>query len=296
MDIYVRQSEIKSWKDCRRKTAWQYWDGLTKKESTISNADVGIAVHAGLQAHYAGGQPHTALSDWYDNSPKSEEWQQAYTLASIMVNGYLEWLESTGADAGITITGVEREISVPFMERGEDTVYITGKVDLEFLDRFDRPMLMDHKTVATIGQDIMAVMDEQRLTYAVLRKLEDGTDYQGAIHNQLKRVKRTSTAKPPFYERFSVTYNTEQLKNHWRHMQGSITEMLNIREKEMNEEDTHLYLPPNPGRDCSWKCSYTGMCKLRDDGSDWEAYRDEWYTVNLPVRGRTREEDWRTNV
>lgn len=276
-------------KRCARKTKWNYRDGLVKKVNTeATKADLGTLVHTALQHYYESGTNPVAtveakeLQLSIENPAEALLQKDNYTLGKIMLRGYIEWLAETGADAGLTVTGVERELVVPFGEVQGVQVFLTGKFDLEVVDGLGRPLLFDHKTVAAIATDPMELMDEQRLTYSVLRRMDDGVVYQGAIHNQLRRVKRTATAKPPFYARTPITFNDTQLRNHYRHMQstvdGIVSAALAYEQSPDQDTDEHLLYPPNPTRDCKWDCRFRDICVLRDDGSDWEWVRDNWYT------------------
>ena len=93
----------------------------------------------------------------------------------------------------------------------------------------------------------------------------------GAIHNMLRRVKRTARATPPFYGRRQVVFNDTQLRNHYRHLDRTI--------KVATEQRRYLpgvldeYLPgaavPTPNQNCTWDCPFLGVCPMMDDGSDW---------------------------
>src|SRR5690606_12100880 len=134
--------------------------------------------------------------------------------------------------------------------------------------------------------------DSQRLTYAVLRRLEDGTSYSALFHNQLKRVKRTARATPPFYARHELVLNDQQLRKHWQAM--------NVRVEEIAQHRAWLdwgvvsldspRIDASPSKDCSWACPFYHLCPMMDDGSDWE-----WYLGEEFVEGEShvpgREDD-----
>lgn len=287
--IWIRQSEITSWKDCRRRTNWSYWLGLQSITTYVGVADTGKFVHTGLEALYSGLDPFVAMRASYseENIYDQAALKDNYEMAVIMLRGYIEWLEETGADAGHTTLAVERELEVLWGTVLGHEVWLTGKVDREYRDMFDDLWLMDHKSVDAISTEPMAIMDEQRMTYAVMRKIEDGVTYKGGVHNQLRRVKRTQQAKPPFYGRSPITYSAEQLNNHWKHMTGTIEELVRVKLEIAAGGDEQILLPPRPSKDCGWKCkSLKPLCALRDDGSDWQGYMSENYIAMPPVRGR----------
>ncbi len=300
--LKIRQSELSQWASCRRKTVLQYAEGWKRKRSGLilppSKADIGTLVHSGLEHYYRDNmQPHMFIAEQGkriaaehpDGLPKA--WTDAYNLAFLMTKGYMQWIEQTGIDAGLVITGVEREMEVYWGEVAGYDVFVVGHIDLEALDALGRPVLIDHKSVQT-HTDGSGVPDFQRLTYAVLRMLEDGTRYGALYHNELRRVKRTAAAKPPFYARPEIQINEAQLRKHWQHMNVIIGEIVSARaalDAGMPLDSPTLY--PRPSRDCSWSCPYVNVCGMMDDGADWEWYlQDVFERGEAHVPGREEEE------
>lgn len=283
--IKIRQSELAGWVSCRRQNVLQYaegwnWPERDKFTRPPSKADIGTLVHSGLEVYYRDGvQPHIYIGAEGQRLAAEREdglikpWSDAYNLAFLMTKGYVEWVEETGIDAGLVITGVEREMEVYWGEVNGYDVFITGHIDLEALDALGRPILIDHKSVATLT-DTNGPMDFQRATYAMLRRMEDGTKYAALFHNQLRRVKRTATAKPPFYARPEITLNDDQMRKQWQTVNVIVHEIVGARKRldagEIKVNDPSLY--PRPSRDCSWRCPYFNACPMMDDGADWEWY------------------------
>lgn len=296
--LKIRQSELSSWAGCRRKTSLQYWEGYKRKRNGLvlppSKADIGTLCHSGLEVKYRDNmKPHLFVAEqgkriaaeWGVDMTK--EWTEAYNLAYLMLKGYEDWVEETGIDAGLVITGVEREIEVYWGEVNGYDVWVVGHIDLEALDALGRPILIDHKSVQT-HTDGSGVADFQRLTYAVLRMLEDGTRYGALYHNELRRVKRSATAKPPFYARPEIQINEAQLRKHWQHMNVIIAEIVDHQGLEL--DSPALY--PRPSRDCSWSCPYVHVCGMMDDGADWSWYLgSEFEKGEAHVPGRNDEEE-----
>lgn len=288
--LRIRQSELASWADCRRRTTLQYLEGWRRKRTVglllpPSKADIGTLVHSGLEHYYRDNmQPHLFIGNQgreiADKFPEglSKEWTEAYNLAFIMAKGYVAWVEETGADAGLIITGVEREMEVYWGEVGGYDVFIVGHIDLEAIDALGRPVLIDHKSVQSLTEPA-GPADFQRATYAVLRVMEDGTRYGALIHNQLRRVKRSARSKPPYYGRSEVQFNEVQLRKHWQTINVIVNEIVAAKGRldsgEITLDDPSLYA--RPSRDCSWRCPFFNICPMLDDGSDWEWYLDEAY-------------------
>lgn len=304
--IKIRQSELSQWRTCRRKTAFQYWEGYKKNRPEWSlppsKAKIGTIVHSGLEVYYRDGidpaEFVTALgkeveSKWAEQGHEmGKEWKDGYNLAYLMCKGYTEWVEETGVDAGIIVTGVEREIEVYWGEIDGCDVYVVGHIDLEFIDALGRPSLLDHKSVAGIAEP-SGPADFQRLTYGVLRRIEDGTTYAALYHNQLKRVKRTARATPPFYARHCVVFNDDQMRKHYAVMDARIRDIVRHRVDLANGviDLSSPLLDASPNRDCSWACPYYDLCPMVDDGSDWQWYLgEEFIKGEAHVPGQDEEE------
>lgn len=279
-----RQSELKAFMGCRRSWALAYIRQLVLKRGgeKVGTADTGTMFHLGLEHHYRDGlHPRSGLDAWWgDQSEETHErLAKNYRLAGIMLDGYQTEVIEQGEDARWEIIHVERRMTVPFGDILGVPVSITGKADLEVKDiDFGTHKIVDHKSVDGIKDERQLQIDFQGLTYATLRRLEDGTRLTEFVHNQAKRVLRTGTAKPPFYGRTAVSFNDEQLRSHWKHMHAILTEMVRLRQMvEANDPLVEAMLYPNVTKDCSWKCRYLPVCPMMDDGSDAEGFLAQWY-------------------
>lgn len=293
MDLSFRQSEL--FEQCLRKWALSYRKQLVRRRERPSKAQIGTLVHKGLETYYLGGDWAAAIEAlWAEGALTIEdkpEWVKEYakqlTLALVMVRGYVAWVAETGSDVGWEITAIERRITAPFgayevPDVGLVNVTITGQADLEVVDEWGMPRLVDHKTRDSVKVQPQDTMDSQRLTYAVLRMMEDGTLYRGAIHNILRRVLRSAQANPPFYQRNEVHFTVEQLRKHYQHMQARVHLMVplaaGIEAGTIDLDDARLY--PSPTKDCDWRCEFIDVCPMFDDGSDFEWSLNELFKTN----------------
>lgn len=286
-----RQSEINEWKHCRRRTDWSYWRNFGEKINREPGvADLGTLVHLGLEHFYGTQLVEDDGKDWdrlnrWDSALEAADPAHA-KLAVVMVRGYKQWVAETGIDAGLKILGVESEISViwPNLILGQ-VVEVHGKIDVDAEDEFGLPRGLDHKTVQTFNEK-PPPMDDQRMTYNVLRWLKLGAPYTSFAHNRLRKVLRTGTAKPPFYERLPKNFSFTQLRSHYTHIEGILEEMVGARlalaaAGDQRDDLEQKLLYPNPTNDCSWRCQFYTLCPMRDDGSDWTTFRDENYTSGI---------------
>ena len=94
----------------------------------------------------------------------------------------------------------------------------------------------------------------------------------------LRKVKRTATAKPPFFDRLHVQHNRAVLESTWKRVIGTITEMMLTREALDTGKDHQVACPPRPNMDCTWKCDFQPICAMFDDGSNVEGLMAEYYS------------------
>lgn len=274
MERRVNQSELTTFMRCPRKWDLSYVKGYSPSEES-SNLYVGSLVHAGLQVHYEGGD----LAEWIglaeaQGISESEDGTLSKDdeLALIMLEGYLQWLEETGIDAGDLVPEwVERRIELPLGNIEGRDVVLHGTVDWTARDPFGQLWLLDHKTVAAFGAlvDRRMQLSFQLLTYAWMLREATGERPVGVVLNMLRKVKRTAAAKPPFYAREAVQFNDTQLDNHGKNLYRVIAAMLRA------EDNGDAY--PVPDADCTWKCPFLQICPLVDDGSDIMGALNELY-------------------
>lgn len=298
-------SEIKTWKRCKRKWWLAYHRLLQPATQSAEGAlAIGTRVHLALATYYGGKWDQTealavynqSATDDIDRMTAADPFYDPKKLVSeielgrIMIEGYFQWVEETGADEGLTIINPETVIEAPIDIKGDD-VRIRGKLDLRIRREFDGArMFLDHKTAASLNQANMTILkDEQMLMYQLLERLEawaiggdEGERTDGGIYSMLRKVKRTDRAKPPFYDRIEIRHNETELRNFYTRVHGEIIDILRA-EKFLRDGGDHQWIvPPNPTRDCSWDCPFFEPCRLMDDGSRVEALIESYYVIGDP--------------
>lgn len=128
---------------------------------------------------------------------------------------------------------------------------------------------VSHNTVGNFSEPVKLLpLNEQMLMYILLESLQSETPVFGAIYNMLRKVKRTATAKPPFYERVEVHHNKWELESFSSRLVGTIIDLQNAQtEVQDNPQNHHSIVYPTPTRDCHWKCEFFQICPMFDDGS-----------------------------
>jgi hypothetical protein len=242
----VSNSELKTHKRCPRKWWLAYHRKLDPGKREVQGArSIGTRVHFALADYYSGSfDPEEALRTYREISDEDlafadSEFADTTKLCSeielgrIMLEGYFDWLAEEGMDEGLTVIAAETPIEAPIPEF--ENVHIRGKLDLRLQRDSDGARLfLDHKTVGSLQQaNGTIIQDEQMLTYHLLEKLEayaigdeSGERTDGGLYNMLRKVKRTATAKPPFYDRIEVRHNDTELRNFYVRITGQVKRIL----------------------------------------------------------------------
>lgn len=294
--VPISNSELQCFKSCKRKWWLAYYRGLRPKQTKASGPlALGTRLHAALEGYYA---DNLDLVDEYKRLLEIDRFQLLATeqdttkfdsegeLGRIMLEGYMNWLEETGADSGLEIVGAEKKVSALLFN---DKVELRGKLDLRVKRKVDNVRLfLDHKSVATFDSITRtAHMSEQGMMYQLLETLttaEGDERCDGLIYNMLRKVKRSANSRPPFYERLEVHWNKKTMQAFWSRLHGTISEMLRVR-SQLDQGADHTYVAfPTPSQDCTWKCEFFAVCPMFDDGSAAEELIEAYYTQDDPYQ------------
>jgi CRISPR/Cas system-associated exonuclease Cas4 (RecB family) len=287
--VRLSNSEIQTFKDCRRKWWLSYYRRMQPKQRDYTGAlALGTRVHAALDEYYAQGVPllvaHSELVD-KDRLILESEMRDTTNLDSeaelgrIMLEGYLQWVEENGIDSELDIVSTEEKIIVPLFN---GDVELQGKLDMRVRRKIDGVrMFRDFKTVGGSLSEFanLAPMNEQVLTYMLLEQMKEGEENrsEGGIFTMLKKVKRTARAVPPFYDQIEVRHNIFTLRSFWDRIHGVIADLMRVR-KALDDGESHsLVAYPSPTRDCKWKCPFFSICTMFDDGSSAEQALTEMF-------------------
>ncbi|QEM41603.1 Cas4 family exonuclease [Gordonia phage Forza] len=297
--IRVSQSDLAAFKADRREWLLSSYLGLKPKDEPVYGPlRLGTRVHAALERYYGYGHElvDTYVEIAHDELRKLEEskvvfdvsaWQREAELGRIMLAGYAEWLEETGADANLEILGAEEKLS-HLVEIDGVTVELRGKIDLRARDTFTgQNLVIDWKTTANMAWlSASAPHSEQLLTYMTLERLQgDGhpDEYllQGARFVMLRKVRRTGTAKPPFYDTIEVHHNKTRLRNYYTQLLGTLADYVRVV-KALDESIDHRFVAyPNASTHKRWS-PYNALTQMMDDGSDVEAMIADLFVQNDP--------------
>lgn len=300
----VSNSELQTFKRCKRKWwfAW-YRRLMLQTEDFTGVRATGTRVHRALSYWYVPDgekrvDPRDALErvivdDWTKVAKLAQErrtsdeqlgelaveFAQATNLERAMVEGYVQWLEETGADAELRITASETPLVVDMtVDMGENyaheqrEIQLIGLLDVRATRVTDGVNLfVDHKTVGDLTAPVVTLpQNEQMLHYHLMEFLSlDDSDVRcdGALYNMLRRVKRSPRAKPPFYDRIEVRHNKFELESYRRRAVAATRDIL-VAIDRLERGEEHLdVVYPSPKPECRWDCDFFAVCNLFDDGS-----------------------------
>lgn len=304
----LSNSEMQVFSRCRRRWYLGHYRRMKPRVDPAAGSaiSVGNLVHDALAAYYdptASIDPvvyaEAALKVAIEETPSNEtDLRKEFALVSAMLKGYMEWLETEGADADLTIIGSEQTVRVPLrgLDGQEIGVTLLSKLDAPVERKSDGMRLaLEHKTTGSLTEPLIGFrINSQFLTEHLARflnSMEAGMtaeqayeDCPGILVNLLKKSKRTATAKPPFYARLEVPHNIHELRNHWKHVVAIATEIAETERRLDAGEDHHTAAPKNaiPDR-CKWECEFFRLCPLFDDGSDAEGALHAIYEERDPL-------------
>ncbi|MEE9125370.1 MAG: PD-(D/E)XK nuclease family protein [candidate division NC10 bacterium] len=291
--IFIRQSAISEFRECRRRWHYNYIRDLEPiypdGQRPFRTADIGTLVHLGVQLYYSGefdpAQVLLVMRGWADEefpgwevvTKPMADVHKGVRLALKMIEGWIEDLATTGVDKGETTVWCEKQLEVELpgvWGDGGHKVVVTGKPD-RLLRHEDFGLILED-TKTTDKLDSSLIYAEQLTRYAVIIRIAG----EGAINRlrtqQIKKVLRNGEG--PFFSRPFLVMNDARYKSGWGHLYTDIRDMVRVVE-EM--DDNPFLITPNPGLNCNWKCAYNAPCESADDGGHSEQI------VELHYRKRT---------
>lgn len=299
--IVVSNSSIQVFKDCRRKFWLSYYRRLKPRQENMSGAlALGSRIHRALEIFYAEMARDKGIDDerlvqiWAEliaddrlvmeaEGRYTDDFDNEAELGRIMLEGYLEWIQNEGIDQLYEVVSQEETLEQTMLD---GQVLLVGKIDQRVRRRSDGVrFIRDFKTSANFA-DLMKTsqMNEQFLLYMVLEAMQKGEmeRVEGALITALKKVKRTASARPPFYEQVEVQHNIFTLRNFYKRLHGELVDIVNMWRELEDGADPQVVAYPRPTRDCSWKCQFVSICPMFDDGSAVEQAIEDQFRVGDP--------------
>jgi len=187
----LTHSEMATWQKCRRGWYVTYYLRLRRWHDFAPLPNIGTMYHDGLEAYYNGTltDPAAHVRDLaekkVDELPEyAETIYKNAEMAAIMLEGYMEWLEETGADAGLTIIGSEQEVQAKL---GQTEFVLRGKIDARLQRESDGAKLqLEPGTELTVLDYARSILKELRAQY-VRAEIDESTD---KINGKVQRAEQ----------------------------------------------------------------------------------------------------------
>jgi len=298
-------SEIQLFLRCPRRWLTEYyWGFLPANPSPLGAANLGTRVHLALEAKFGYGlDPGTVLDILYGaevaNHPDlARELNADLEMSKIMVEGLLEWMDAEGHSSKFRYVAAEAEVRVPLP--GFDGIDLRAKLD-QIGQWTDTGLyaFLDWKTRDVLQPLVLLRMDPQMRFYSLVQWLAAGYPppqpgrglpdtagmpplVLGGNVAQLRKVKRSRQAKPPFYQWDPFSHTPEIMASTLIKVQATVAKILAARAAlddcyarggnlaEIDFLQKSMLGPVWISHDCSWSCPLAkGACGMMDDGSAW---------------------------
>lgn len=308
--LHLTNSEMTAWRTCRRDWYLRYYLGFVPRVGPEAGSplSIGTAYHDALAAYYDQFREENLTADVRmpvefvapvyaaaeANEPHRKiELANEQELVTIMLDGYGQWINDDGLDADLRILAAETKVEVPLVKDGAGVVHATllTKLDarVERISTTER-LALEHKTTTNLKQNMFVLQgDSQCLTEHLAEKLAlvnsgaDGRRADGVLYNMARKVKRTGTAKPPFYGREHVWHSDAELRSHYVHMHSIACSILDARRRLDAGESHHTVCPPTVDKAVAWRTGFLTYYLLMDEGGDWVAALDDHYVQGNPL-------------
>ena len=314
----LSNSEMEDARRCRRRWWLSWYLGLREKnEDKFGHMAIGDRVHRALAGWYVPeGQTRvdprdgleraivedwTVVNAWANDAGMDAEYlaglatryMKVNSLERAMVEGYVEWIAETGADSQLVITGSEVALAAPVQVQvnGEPVpVEIIGKLDARYHRLSDgRRGFMDHKTVGSLKEPLLTLVGNNQMYQYILLEFLNTPDGElacdTALYNMLRRVKRTATANPPFYDRVEVRHTVPELEFYKTEVEQVATEIVEMTRKLDAGADPLKIAYRTWRTTCKDDCPHFMICPLFNDrGSRANDALAERYVQTDPLR------------
>lgn len=287
---------MSTFKDCKRKWYLSNYLKLAPRSHYLSPPlETGTLVHEAVRVFYRNNRDTEKALKWLDTSKAQAvdaalradkaEVQNNHELARVVVEGYIWWLENTGADHRIHIESVETAYQVP---GPIDGTTLLAKLDLLGSDTVTGDFLiMDHKTLQDFSRTVQTLnLNEQGPFYALIRTLAEpeSPPVTTIVWNMMRKVKRGPKSKPPYYARHNIYVNKAMLARLWEQIYGQIRDIHEVEARLDAGENHNVVAYPHPTQDCHWKCPFFGVCGLMNDpSSHYEAVLENAFEIVNPL-------------
>src|ERR1035437_1114023 len=167
----LTNSEVKAWKRDRRAWYLGNYRGLIRRSVEFNRPlSIGNRVHGALEAYYSPAEridpidwiKRTVADDIGKHPASQTDIEKEAQLATIMMEGYIQWVEETGADVGMELLSAEGASEVELIP---GALSLLTKMDAQVRTPDGLRLNLEHKTAASLTVALPTLqMDSQCLT------------------------------------------------------------------------------------------------------------------------------------
>jgi CRISPR/Cas system-associated exonuclease Cas4 (RecB family) len=274
--VIITHSDIQNYLSCRRKWYYDYVLDYRAPEKLTGHLALGTRVHAALEAFYKG--ETTDPVDWIDKkgredlaalevNPDAKPWDfdQMYKDMIIGRNcivAYLDWLETTNADANYRTVSVEERVEVPILG---GRAILRGKVDILKEDMTNGFLCTDDFKTYARDNNLREQLERSYQHWCYLIGMQHNYPErivecsQYTLLRKVERLPSVKSDKSPMVQRFTVPATRRNLEAKKAQIERIATEMLHLRD----QTDPAVFYP-EPGDPCKW-CEYKAPCEIADE-------------------------------
>lgn len=298
----ISNSEIQTFKRCKRKWWLEYYRNLRQPEKQTGALALGTRVHLALATYYSPGGSveeankvllQTIEEDRLKITDLDElaDFDKEVKLACTMVAGYWEWVAESGVDTDLTVLEAESEIEAE-INVGGTPIRLVGKRDaigLETGTGTEIPVLIDHKTCQNFADPLMDLNEQARM-YLLLQRLNGSGAIQNVYWNLLRKVLRSARATPPFYHREKLYVSDAELRLFYERIHGEVRDLLRLRNDLDGGANHQSVCYPSPTSSCRYDCQYRLVCPSIDADPYFEELLNSVYQTGDPYARYSSEE------
>lgn len=285
MDIrpVITPTSLNTFSDCRLQ--WKWYQSYSTKSRSF-NLDLGIGIHAALDAYYTSRMkkqskrswkivdPVAFFVDWclratatvsLENGDDMKALMDARTLGESMLIEYMKHYGTEPFDVIAVEQVVQREVP------GTDW-HLEARIDAVIrLHSGSKPVfVLEHKTFSQLDVSQLD-RDHQFVAEAWLAEKLTDLPVSGVIYNGLRKQIATPRVKAPLFQRHHIYVNDAQIETLLKRCRGMVHQLT----------QGGLVIFPEPGMMKCRFCSYKEPCLAWMRGEDYQFLLDNQYRLRV---------------
>lgn len=309
----ARNSEISTFKDCRLKWKWAYWDELKSKDQGPA-LTFGSIAHAAWERWYIPGKkrgqhPAEAFVEVYSEYLKDHDelmmaiGDEVYGADDVGVEMMTNYVDEYGKDPNIEVIAPEMVFQVDVYDpvTGRYLFTYTGIIDgvirwiptgkIGFLEHktgtgltpFGAPETLDDQGGGywTFAPDFLVhqgiIKKKSDLDFILYNRARKAFKDARPVNEKGQSLNKNGTVSKvqpmPLFRRSWMLRAEGDRVEVFKRVKDATREMRMLRDGIPMPDGEPLGIYKNPDKHCNW-CQFRDMCEVHESGGDWQALRD----------------------